>query len=380
MVRKSALLVVVLVVLAGCSGMGGNDGGDGAADLQADQGDGAGGGGSDGGDGGSGGGGDGSGEPANEQFSADDAGGDAGAAASVDRALIKTGSVTVEVENYSAAEGAVESRAVDLGGYVSSSDTTLHRTDNDTWRTGYVEVRVPSANFTAMFDASRGQGTVLSADSNTKDVTDQLVDLNARLENLRAQRDRLRSLYESANTTEELLHVQERLSSVQGEIERLEAKKRSLRDQVAFSTLRVELREPEPEPESPPTGERTPFHEQSPVAVFLSSVANVVRFARTAFIAGVAVLPWALGLGLPALLVVGASRRFGGSVRLPVVGDRTDSAALPSREDVTEDVQPAGEPDSETDQSADESEEDAEPSDGSATSQDEGADHEPDDA
>ncbi|WP_415381831.1 DUF4349 domain-containing protein [Halosimplex sp. TS25] len=344
MVRKSALLVVVLVVLAGCSGMGGNDGGDGAADLQADRGADAGaGGGDDGGDGASGGGGDGSKEPANEQFSADDAEG-GGAAASVDRALIKTGTVRVEVGNYSAAEAAVESRAAELGGYVSSSEATLHRTDNETWRTGYVEVRVPSSNFTAMFESSRGQGTVLSADSNTKDVTDQLVDLNARLENLRAQRDRLRSLYESANTTEELLHVQERLSSVQGEIERLEAKKRSLRDQVAFSTLRVELREPEPEPESPPTGERTPFHEQSPVAVFLSSVAGLVRFARTAFIAGVAALPWVLGIGLPALLAVRVGRRFGGASRLPVVGGRSDSARFTERDgDVVGDVRPPAE-------------------------------------
>ncbi|MFC7138239.1 DUF4349 domain-containing protein [Halosimplex aquaticum] len=335
MARKSAVLVVVLVVLAGCSGMGGSGSGD-AADLQkAQSGDGAGGDGGDGGSGGADGGdagsGDGSGEASNEQFSADDAEG-GGAAASVDRALIKTGSVAVEVENYSAAETAIESRAVALGGYVSASESTLHRSENETWRTGYVEVRVPSSNFTAMFDSSRGQGTVLSADTNTKDVTDKLVDLNARLENLRAQRDRLRSLYESANTTEELLHVQERLSSVQGEIERLEAQKRSLRDQVAFSAPRRTPRA-EPEPESPPTGERTPFHEQSPVAVFLSSLAGLVRFARTAFIAGVAALPWVVGLGLPAVLVVRAGRRFGAPSRLPVVGNRPDSGGLPARDD-----------------------------------------------
>ncbi|WP_459194003.1 DUF4349 domain-containing protein [Halosimplex sp. J119] len=337
MVRKSAVLVVVLVVLAGCSGMGGGDGGE-NADLEVakDGGDGAGGangaaGGGDGSAGDGGPGGDSS--EAKKEFSADDSGNGGDAAASVDRALIKTGTVEVEVDNYSVAESAVESRAAELGGYVSASESTLHRTDNETWRTGYVEVRVPSSNFTAMFDASRGQGTVLSADSNTKDVTDKLVDLNARLENLRSQRDRLRSLYESANTTEDLLHVQEQLSSVQQEIERLEAQKRSLEDRVAFSTLTVELDEPEPEPESPPTGERTPFHEQSPVAVFLSSVAGLVRFARTAFIAGVAALPWVVGLGVPAVLAVQAGRRFGRNSRLPIVGGRERSPEFPAPED-----------------------------------------------
>ncbi|ELZ24317.1 hypothetical protein C475_13747 [Halosimplex carlsbadense 2-9-1] len=324
--RKAAVLVVVLVALAGCASMGSGDSANReGADLQANGGDG---GGSDGGDGSAGAsggdGGSGGSDAGDAEFSASD--GDDGrpnAAAQVDRALIKTGTVTVEVENYSVAERAVRTRAAALGGYVSGSNVRLHHRENETWRTGYVEVRVPSTNFTALYEATQGQGTVLSADSNTKDVTDQLVDLTARLENLRAQRDRLRSLYDSANTTEDLLDVGEQLSNVQGEIERLEAQKRSLRDRVSFSTVRVELREPEPDavaPEGP-----TPFHEQSPAAVFASSVGGFVTFARTVFVAGVAAVPWVVGLGVPALLVVGAGRRVGIKRRLPFVGGRSRS-------------------------------------------------------
>ncbi|WP_135363502.1 DUF4349 domain-containing protein [Halosimplex halophilum] len=328
MVRKATLLVAALVVLAGCAGMGGNSA-DGAAPEQQAA-DGGGGDGASGGDGGDGGGaadgGDGgSDDAADAEFSASDGSGDGqtSAAAQVDRALIKTGEVRLEVENYSVAERAVRSRAAELGGYVSGSNVELHHRENQTWRTGYVEVRVPSGNFTALYEATQGQGTVLSADSNTKDVTDQLVDLNARLENLRAQRDRLRSLYDSANTTADLLEVGEQLSEVQGEIERLEAQKRSLRDRVSFSTVRVELREPRPDPVAP--AEPTPFHEQSPVTVFLSSAQGFVTFARTVFVAGVAAVPWVLGLGVPALLVVGAGRRVGVPSRVPFVGTRSRS-------------------------------------------------------
>jgi hypothetical protein len=321
--RNAAVLVVVLVALAGCASMG--SGGDSAPEQRA-----ADGGGGDGGDGssgaGSGGdGGSGGGDAADAEFSASDGGGtgQGNAAAQVDRALIKTGQVTVEVENYSVAERAVSDRAAALGGYVSGSNVELHHRENATWRTGYVEVRVPSANFTALYEGAQNEGTVLSADSNTKDVTDQLVDLNARLENLRAQRDRLRSLYDSANTTEDLLDVGEQLSDVQGEIERLEAQKRSLRDRVSFSTVRVELREPEPDAVAPE--EPTPFHQRSPGTVFASSVGGFVTFARTVFVAGVAAVPWVVGLGVPALLVVGASRRAGITHRLPFVGGRSRS-------------------------------------------------------
>jgi len=324
MVRKATVLVAVLVVLAGCASMGSGDStnGDAPERQAASGGDGSDGGGAsgDGGDGGSG-----ASDSVDAEFGAGDGGDDGrpNAAAQVDRALIKTGTVTVEVENYSAADRAVRDRAADLSGYVSGSNVQLHHRENETWRTGYVEVRVPSSNFTALYEATQGQGTVLSADSNTKDVTDQLVDLNARLENLRVQRDRLRSLYDSANTTEDLLDVGEQLSSVQGEIERLEAQKRSLRDSVSFSTVRVELREPEPDAVAPE--EPTPFHEQSPAAVFASSVGGFVTFARTVFVAGVAAVPWVVGVGVPALLVVGAGRRVGIKHRLPFVGGRSRS-------------------------------------------------------
>jgi hypothetical protein len=305
MVQIRVVLVAVLVVFAGCSGFGGQSN-SGDVDAGMERGDGGDGGDSappsgDGGNGGSG---------SEQEFSASgSADGQQGEPAQIDRALIKTGRMTVEVENFSTARAAVTEEARALGGYVSASDATLHRSDNATWRTGYVEVRVPTSNFTAIFESTRGQGTVLTADSETKDVTDQLVDLNARLENLRAQRDQLRSLYETANTTEGLLSVQERLSNVQQEIERLEANRRSLRDRVAFSTLRVELREPEPEPESEPVEEEPAFHEQSPGAVFLSSLSGLVTFGRTVLIASVAALPWVLGLGVPLLVVLGVLRR-----------------------------------------------------------------------
>ena len=306
MVQIKVAFVAALVVFAGCSGFGGqSDSGD--VDAGMERGDGGDSGGDsapssgDGGNGGSG---------SEQKFGASgSADGQQGEPAQLDRALVKTGRMTVEVENFSTARAAVTEEARALGGYVSASDATLHRSDNATWRTGYVEVRVPTSNFTAIFESTRGQGTVLRADSETKDVTDQLVDLNARLENLRAQRDQLRSLYETANTTEGLLSVQERLSNIQQEIERLEANRRSLRDRVAFSTLRVELREPEPEPESEPVEEEPAFHEQSPGAVFLSSLSDLVTFGRTVLIASVAALPWVLGLGVPLLVVLGVLRR-----------------------------------------------------------------------
>lgn len=300
-----ALTVALAVAVAGCGGAGETGLGDSAdgPEPQAASGGDDGGGAAGGGDGGGDSGGD-------AQLEYTGANGDAqggGAAAQVDRALIMTGTVRLEVENFSTARQSVESNAAAYGGYIAASDATRHRDGEDTWRTGYLVVRVPSSNFSSMVASAEGQGIVISSSSETEDVTDQLVDLNARLENLRAERDRLRTFYEEANTTEELLQVEERLSEVQGEIERLEARKRSLEDRVAYSTLRVELQEPVPGGDSAVDPR---FHEQSPLEAFSNSVALLVVVARTLFIFAVAATPWLLVLAVPVVVVGVLVRRF----------------------------------------------------------------------
>ena len=148
------------------------------------------------------------------------------------RAVIKEGNVTLEVSNFSTARGDIEALAAEQGGYVSDSSLDRHERHNQTWHTGRLVLRVPADNFSATRAGVERQGTVERVDVRTRDVTDQLVDINARLENLERERDRLREFMDEANDTESLLAVEQRLSTVQGEIERLEAQRRSLLDRV----------------------------------------------------------------------------------------------------------------------------------------------------
>ncbi len=329
MTRKRTLLtaaVVLLVVLAGCASMGSDGdvaggGGDGD-DALATGGDGAeersggdGGGGGDGGD-----------APAAQSDSGggETVGGDGGQAATagqplqVDRAIIRTGTVELRVEEFDGARAAIADRARGHGGYVSGSGSTHHTRENQSWTTGYVVVRVPSEQFSGVLSDTRARGTVLNEETRTRDVTDQLVDIEARLTNLRERRDRLRSFYERANSTGELLRVEEELSSVQSDIERLEAEQRSLEQRVAFATLRVELHEPEPGR----TPDEEPTLAASLAAAFLGSMAALADLVTgfTVFAAGLA--PFLLFLGVPALAVgLFMRRRF--DRRLDSGGDRT---------------------------------------------------------
>ncbi|RDZ55533.1 DUF4349 domain-containing protein [Haloferax sp. Atlit-4N] len=164
------------------------------------------------------------------------------------RAVIKNGQIELTVDEFNESRDAVESTAESYGGYVSDSNEYVNRRSGGTYRSGQLVVRVPSEDFSAFMADMKDLGEVERVETNSQDVTDQLVDIEARLSNLRAQRDRLRELYESANTTEDVLAVEERLTDVQTEIERLEAQKQSLEDRVALSTVRVSLSERPPGP------------------------------------------------------------------------------------------------------------------------------------
>lgn len=281
---RVALLVAALVVLAGC---GGGGGGDAAPSPGGPAPDGADGGAPDPDDG--------------QQGSDGGVGaGDGQPLAVASPALVRTGQVDLRVEDYGSARGTVERAVRERDGYVSDSSQQVHRDGNRTWTTGTLVLRVPSERFGGLVERVKGVGEVAAASTSTEDVSDRIVDLEARLANLRAQRDRLRGLYRNASDTEALLSVGERLSEVQGEIERLEADLAGLEDRVAYSTLTVDLTEPRPDARQTTSGE-SPFYETGVLTAFGESVHGVVVVVRALLVAAAYGLPYALVFGVPAL-------------------------------------------------------------------------------
>jgi phage terminase large subunit-like protein len=214
------------------------------------------------------------------------------------RELIRTGTVSVRVDSYEDARRNLTQATSRYGGFVSDSSEEVHTSGNRTWTTGKVVLRVPKENFSALLSRAKQAGEVEQADTNTRDVTDKLVDIEARLTNLKAQRDRLRDLYEEANDTENVLAVQERLSEVQSEIERLEAQRKSLKQQVAYSTITVRLHEKRPEPESTDTDEKQ-WYETGLLSAFASSVHGVEVVLRSLAVAAAYAMPFVLAFGVP---------------------------------------------------------------------------------
>jgi Domain of unknown function (DUF4349) len=157
-------------------------------------------------------------------------------AAPIEQRIIKTGEVTLEVANVGEALGIVRAMAVELGGYVGGSQAgTLD--DRAT-----LTIRVPAAAFEDALARLHGMDAELVAEATREqDVTGQVVDLGARIDNLEASEASYRELVARAERVEDILAVQSRLDQVRGEIEQLTAQLEALEGQAALSTLTITL-------------------------------------------------------------------------------------------------------------------------------------------
>jgi hypothetical protein len=113
-------------------------------------------------------------------------------------------------------------------------------------KSAQIVLRVPSEKLNATADAIAKTGTVLSQSASQDDVTQQYVDVKARLDNLKAQEVRLRGFFAKAKRVSELIDVERELARVRGEIEAMQAQVDYLSRQAAMATLTVDLTEPGP--------------------------------------------------------------------------------------------------------------------------------------
>ncbi len=165
--------------------------------------------------------------------------------ASVDRKTITTAEMSLEVDDVPAAIGQISEAARASGGYVSGSSVYAHTYDSGTWKDGYITVRVPEAQHPQFMDDIAKLGEVTSRSVTGQDVTEEYIDLTARLENLERQEKRLFDVLNMSVTVEEVLSVEKEIERVRGEIDSLTGRLTYLNDRVELSTINVRLTEPD---------------------------------------------------------------------------------------------------------------------------------------
>ncbi len=105
-------------------------------------------------------------------------------------------------------------------------------------------LRVPADALDRTTEQVAGIGTVLDRSSSVLDATEEVVDLDARVASGRAGVDRIRALLAQADTIGDVVAIESELASREADLDSLTARLTARRDQVATSTLTVDLRVP----------------------------------------------------------------------------------------------------------------------------------------
>ncbi|MEU4400082.1 DUF4349 domain-containing protein [Micromonospora orduensis] len=225
------------------------------------------------------------------------------------RAIIYTGAMRVQVDDVDAAAREVASVATRAGGFVGGDQ----RRSADADAVAELELRVPAAKFTGVVEEIAKLGRQQSREISTQDVTEETVDLDARITSQRARVDSARRLLARATSIADLVSLENELGRREADLASLEAKKRRLADLTALSTVTVSLAGPA----AKATGEKA----ETGFLVGLRGgwKAFVVSMTVLLTVLG-ALLPWLVTLGVPlaVLLVVLRRRRRSPALVAPV--------------------------------------------------------------
>ena len=166
------------------------------------------------------------------------------------RQLIVEAWVSLEVGEIDGVVRQVEAIAGQRGGWVESADIV----GEAGYRTANINVRVPADRFDDAMQTLRGLGRVTDEGVSSTDVTDRLIDNEARMEAWKVQEERLIVLLENAATVEDVIDIERRISEVRADIESVAATQRNLENRVAASLIRIHLHLPGRFASDPPNG------------------------------------------------------------------------------------------------------------------------------
>ncbi len=155
--------------------------------------------------------------------------------------IVRTGSMVIEVQDLDKALAQAKSTIVGMGGYISDSSQSG---DKDS-AVATVTYRFPVTKWDDALVAMRGLSSrLINEQTNSTDVTSQVVDLEARLSNLQSTESALQGIMARASAIPDVLAVENQLSNVRGQIEQLTAQRDHLKNLAAMSTLSVTFETP----------------------------------------------------------------------------------------------------------------------------------------
>lgn len=152
--------------------------------------------------------------------------------------FIKDAHLRYHAGNIDSAVSATKKLLISFDGYISNEKESIRRNQIET----FLSLRVPSNNFESFIDSlTLITGSYESKSINLKDVTEEYIDTETRLENKRQVERKYLDLLNKAKKVEDLLAIEQNLGKVREEIESAEKRMMILQRDIDYSTINVQF-------------------------------------------------------------------------------------------------------------------------------------------
>lgn len=219
------------------------------------------------------------------------------ASADPQRKIIYEARISVVVDDLDEVAATIAARLKEFGGYIAEASVAGAQGEQ---RTGTWQVRVPVAQFEAFVAALEQAGVVENVSQGAHDVSEEYVDLEARIANQQRLEERIVKLLEATDDKiSDVIEVERQLARVRGEIERMQGRLRYLTNRVELTTVTVVVREQHDY--VPPVA---PTFATRIATAWSNSLGALQQFGERLTLAVVAVVPWFVSIGVPLAAVV----------------------------------------------------------------------------
>jgi hypothetical protein len=155
---------------------------------------------------------------------------------SVERKIIKSGNIRFETANVKETHKFIKNTVAELGGYIGNEN--VYNFEDRIEHT--VEVRVPEDKFNLLIDKiSSSVEKLESKNISTTDVTEEFIDVEARIKTKKELEARYKEILKKASRVDEILNIEREVGNLRSEIESLEGRMNYLKNRIALSSLTI---------------------------------------------------------------------------------------------------------------------------------------------
>ncbi|GHT24361.1 hypothetical protein FACS189430_09140 [Bacteroidia bacterium] len=158
------------------------------------------------------------------------------------RKIVKTGELSFETANAAKTREMTFKKVAELGGYIAE-DNAQNYSKNTNYR---LTIRIPAEKFDNLLEnISQNVQKLDSKTINASDVTEEFIDIEARIKTKKELETRYKELLKRANSVDDILRIEKEAETLREDIESFEGRLKYLNDRVTFSTLTIHFYEPE---------------------------------------------------------------------------------------------------------------------------------------